>query len=823
MRRRQSSRAAPPEDRANQMPITTAQQSSIRTRPLIWALTAGLIAIAVHLPGLRNDFVNWDDTAYLHNNPHMTEPDGLRRIWTTAESPQYYPLTFTSFWIEHKLWGFDPLAYHAVNVALHGVNAALVVLMLTALGMTAPAALVVALLFAVSPIQVMSVAWVAERKNVLSTVFGLVALAACWRWARTGGVGAYIGALIALTLALLSKTAWLVFPLIAAIGWLLVFRIPVRRVLVATIPFLALCTIAAIITWRMEAQFYPETRPGAVERVQIAAGALVFYLRTSLLPLDLYPFYPKWNVAPGEPRAWLPVGVLLVAAAILVALRRRIPPASAWGLATFVAFLLPVLGFVPFANMDLTWVSDHFAYDALIGLYAAVVVVAQHMLQRVSRGPRVIIGATLAGALAMAGAANTWRHIPVWKDAVSMWTRAAGKNPHSAVPHAGLGAAYIESRDYERAAVELQRAVQINPRDSHARAQLGFVLSRLGRLDHVDARLHLGAEAESRGDLRAALTEYRRAYQLDVTDLYTASALAGLLVGAHQIDEAQQIVERSLELHPDAPALLRHMGAILDARGRPEEAEELLRRAQLAAPGDAEIHYSLGVVLARQGRHDEAIECYEQAASLQPGVARYWNNLGATQLDAKQPEAAARSIRRALRVDPQDAVAWNNLGAALGELRRFDEAVDALQKAVDLAPSYPNARHRLGKTLADAGRHAEAVRSLDDGISAIGLPAAVGMANELARLLAACSDDAVRDAARALRLAQQVDQATRGTSWEALDTLAIAQAANGQFDRAVESETRALELARTAGATASIADIERRLASFKRGEPYVGR
>jgi superkiller protein 3 len=228
-------------------------------------------------------------------------------------------------------------------------------------------------------------------------------------------------------------------------------------------------------------------------------------------------------------------------------------------------------------------------------------------------------------------------------------------------------------------------------------------------------------------------------------------------------------------------------------------------------------------VLARQGRHGEAIACYEQATALEPGVARFWNNLGAAQLDAKRPDDAVRSIRTALRLDPQDAVAWNNLGAALAELRRFDDAIDALRKAVELAPSYANARHRLGKTLADAGRHAEAVRSLDEGIAAIGMPAGVGMANELARLLAACPDASFRNAARAFELAEQVDRATGGTSWEAQDTLAIARAANGRFDGAIESAARALELARAAGAASSIPEIEQRLASFRRGEPYVGR
>lgn len=786
-------------------------------------MLAGLIATAVYLPAVRNAFTNWDDTAYLHNNPHMVASDGLWRIWTSAESPQYYPLTFTSFWIEHKLWGFEPLGYHIVNIVLHGINATLVVAMLVALGMTGPSAFVVGLLFAVSPIQVMSVAWVAERKNVLSTVFGLLALIACWNWARDGRALAYGVALFAFVLALLAKTAWLVLPIIALAGWLIVFRMRSRRALIAVLPFVVVSVAAAIVTWQLERQFTPDTQLGVLERVRVATGALVAYVRHALFPIRLYPFYPKWDVTADRAAAWLPlVGIILVTVA-LGAVRRRLPKVAAWGLVTFVACLMPILGFVTFANMDLTWISDHFAYNAVIGLYAAIVATTAGALRRLAPARRISIGTALTFAAAAPCVFLTWRDIPVWKDAISMWTRAAEKNPHSTVPLAGLAAAYIDAENLEAAVTQFEALLERDPADAHARAQLGWALVQLGRLDRVDARLHLGAQAEARGDLAGAIAEYQRAHELDREDEFAAAALAGALLRINQLDAAERVVDSALARHPSAPSLLHRKGAILDARGRPQDAEATLRRALQHAPNEAEIHYALGVALSRQGRGDEAIESYERAVKLRPEVARYWNNLGSAMLEAQRPDPAIVRFRRALALDPQDAAAWNNLGAALAESRRYDDAIDALRKAIEIAPQYVNAHHRLGKTLADAGRYTESVRSLGKSVELLGEPMAVGMMNELARLLAACPEASVRDSARAIQLAERVNAYTSGGSWEALDTLAIAQAATGAFDRATATATRALELARSAGATSAVANIEKRRDGFARREPYVGR
>ncbi|MCH8224440.1 MAG: hypothetical protein IIC97_01085 [Chloroflexi bacterium] len=213
----------------------------------IWppALLIPLFAILAYAIGVSNGYVFWDDGKYIRFNPHMTAPDGLWRIWFTFESPQYYPLTFTSFWLEYRLWGPNATSYFVTNVLLHAANGVLVFAVARALGQSRAVAWLCGCLFAVHPIQVASVAWLAERKNVLSGVFALTSMLLYLRFARRGGARLYAGCLLAYMAALLSKTAVVTVPVSLLLAELLIFRRPLRVALRRVAPMILLAGVLA--------------------------------------------------------------------------------------------------------------------------------------------------------------------------------------------------------------------------------------------------------------------------------------------------------------------------------------------------------------------------------------------------------------------------------------------------------------------------------------------------------------------------------------------------------------------------------------------------
>src|SRR5579883_1987526 len=299
-------------------------------------LIVGLTLLA-YLPILGNGFV-WDDDLYVTNNPTLTQPGGFARIWLDLRAtPQYYPVTFSFFYFEHALWGFHPTGYHAVNLLLHAANAVLVWWILRRLDV--PGSWLAAALFAVHPVEVESVAWITERKNLLSGFFALAALGAylpfatfdpdtrpepsrrCpWRWYALS-IGLFV-------LALLSKS---VTATLAAVMLLLLWwkrsRLGMRDLL-PLLPFFILGATLGLNTARLEAEHVgargPDFQLSALERLLVAGRALWFYAGKLVAPVPLSFIYPRWEIDPWQASQWLPVLAAVLAVAALFLLRRRL-------------------------------------------------------------------------------------------------------------------------------------------------------------------------------------------------------------------------------------------------------------------------------------------------------------------------------------------------------------------------------------------------------------------------------------------------------------------------------------------------------------------
>jgi hypothetical protein len=345
---------------------------SSRSRAWLFGLLLAAVTIFMYQPAWNGGFL-WDDDAYVTNNELLTAPDGLRRIWFSLDSPsQYFPLVYSTFRIEHALWGLNPFGYHWINLLLHVANALLVWRMLARLHV--PGAWLAGAIFALHPVQVESVAWITERKNVLMGFFFLLTLLAWVAFVdeRTKRPWRFYGlALILYVLALSAKTTACTLPAaLLVILWLQKKAINKRR-LSQVVPFLILGIGMGLLAVWWE-RYHQGTRGvlfalGPIERLLIASRAVWFYLGTLIWPSNLTFIYPKWNISPAHPLDYAGLLAGIALCAVIYFARRYVGRGVEVAAAFFVATLSPVLGFIMLYTFRYTFVADHYQYLASIG------------------------------------------------------------------------------------------------------------------------------------------------------------------------------------------------------------------------------------------------------------------------------------------------------------------------------------------------------------------------------------------------------------------------------------------------------------------------
>lgn len=452
--------------------LATARDPGRTAFPLRWVTVAilGLTCVA-YIPVMTGEFLQWDDQHYVERSEVIHDPAGLPRIWNPAAraTDQYYPLTFTSYWLEFRLWGLDARGYHLTNVGLHLANTVLVVMLAGALGASPAVQAALGAIFALHPAQVASVAWIAERKNTLSALCYLAAFLLYLRHRRSGRWAPYGGALLAFAAALLSKTQTVTLPLVLALAeWCLqrtgrLKRLAPGRIAARLAPMIAVAAVMSVATIHFEQR--PWTRTFTVaEQVVIAANAAAFYVRTFLFPFALSPIYPEWRVAATDPIWWLPVAGWAVVAAVAVWQRRRVPALAAFGAAQFFVTLSPVLGFVPFNLQTYTFIADHFLYLAVVGGGLAVAVVVERgiqLLPAAGRRRELVIG--VAGLLCVGATLQTAEEAGHWRTNETFWRRVQERDPEGFLGYYNLGNHYRARGQWAEALPYFTRAVEIRP------------------------------------------------------------------------------------------------------------------------------------------------------------------------------------------------------------------------------------------------------------------------------------------------------------------------------------------------------------------------
>lgn len=528
-----------------------------------WALAVAVLSVAVYWNSLNCGFVNWDDRGYIKENPLVTGDGGLAAIWLDVfkdkPAEQYYPMVFSTYWIEHRLVKLEPKLYHAVQVGLHALVAVVVLFALRGLGAPLAAAGVAAALFAVHPINVASVVWLAERKNTLSGLFFWLALLLYLQFRRSGGPWRYGLAIVCYQLALFSKTAALVLAPVLVVTDRLLDRRWSLASLRRAAPFFLLGIVMALVTTHVErlkgtsgTPIEPSLRP------LVAAAAIAHYIVKLLVPVNLVPVYPRWPESFTYVPYWMAVAGLVVAFVAGWMLRRRFSDLTLWCVAFFLLTLFPMLGFVHFNFLQFSFVSDHFMYLTGVGLFLAVGLAAHRFAQpppfrtsltdegtgeagapaaglRAFRRPRVAAVSLALLAATTALSILTVRQNRVWTSPETFWLHTLRYNPDCFAGAFNLGNHYYRNGAFEAALPFYQEAARLNPTHVNSPKSCARVCAKLDRVE------------EAMGYYRQAVEVARKK---SPKHLATRAEYADYLRRHGKLDEAKAQYEACLEVNP---------------------------------------------------------------------------------------------------------------------------------------------------------------------------------------------------------------------------------------------------------------------------------
>jgi tetratricopeptide (TPR) repeat protein len=733
------------------------------------------VTLAVFWLGCANGYVNFDDGVYVQDNPYLQgglTVESLRWAFTTFHAGNWHPLTWVSYLIDYELGRPEPLKpfnYHLTNVLLHVANVLLLFIVLRRMTGAVWRSALVAILFGVHPLHVESVAWIAERKDVLSTFFAFLTLwAYAWfaagpRWSRYGlVVAAYV-------LGLLAKPMVVTLPCVLLLldYWPLERLRPITpraawRCIREKIPLFLLAAGSCLVTWEAQQQ---ERAIQSLEvfslwtRLQNALVSYTAYMGQMFWPRNLAVFYPH----PGANRpAWqAAAAALLLLALLALALklaRRR--PYLVVGWLWYLGTLVPVIGLVQVGSQAL---ADRYTYLPLVGLFIAfswgIADIALLLHCRVS------LIAFLEAGLVTACALLSWVQVGYWKNSSTLWNHALAVTQNNWLAHLNLGVALEHQGNRALAAEQYEAALRIEPEYATAHNNLGVYLIDQGR------------EQE----------------------------------GFEHLYEA-------LRIAPDYTSAHKNLARALAQRGQTAQALEHFLFVLRARPDDGGTHYNVGLILYQQGDLDAAADHLETAAKLLPYSKDVCNNLGVVLAHLGKASDAEKYFHLVLRFDPNYADAYYNLGHLYFQQGKLDEALDCYHRAVTLRRNAAGYHASLALALSDRGQSELAAAEYQEALRLD--PQWPEITYRTAWNQATHPKAGLRNGPMALQLARQLCAATGNSQARYLDTLAAAYAELGRFDDALKAAHQALGLASAAKDNVLAKEIQNRLAEYERRQPH---
>jgi protein O-mannosyl-transferase len=742
----------------------------------------GVAVLLVFGQTLRHEFINYDDGPYVYDNTHIVKGltlTGIVWAFTHSQAGFWHPLTWISHMLDCQLYGLSAGGHHLTNVLLHAATAILLFLVLrrmmrlrsdasspqagfrsnqnigtaaTPAGTLWPSAFVAAV-FAIHPLRVESVAWVAERKDVLSGLFFMLTLLMYARYVEKSKVQSpkskvfYGLMLLFFALGLMSKPMLVTVPFVL----LLLDYWPLGRVtggewrvtgdknsdsqlpgatkrseggstfnhlLLEKLPLFLLAIAAGFIAFLTQKSY------GAVaalegfplgSRLANSLMSYVAYILKMFWPDNLAIFYPYPVTVPTWEIAVAGTLLLFITMQAVMFARRR--PYLLVGWLWYLGMLVPVIGLVQSGEQAR---ADRFTYLPQIGLYLVVAWAVKDLFPswRLRRQAFGIAAGIVIVAL-MVGAAKQTSY---WRNSESLWTHSLACTSRNYVGHNNLGIVFAGRGQSAQAMDHYQKALEILPNFAEAHYNLGIVLADQGR--YIEALEH-----------------YRRALEIRPNYAEAHYNLGNLLAGQGQIAEAIEHFQRALEIKPDFAEAHYNLGAALARQGRNLEAINHYQQVIEIKPDFPGVHYNLGVVLAAQGFNGEAIPHFQKALENKPDNADAHNNLGILLAQQGQSAEAIRHFKKAIELQPDYADAYSSMGNVLADQGHLAEATTYYQKAVEINPDFAAAHYNLGNALALQARYAEAIGHFqkalqlrpDDAKARRSLDAALGLLNQSTR------------------------------------------------------------------------------------------
>ena len=744
-----------------------------------------VLTLAVYWPVTHADFLVYDDPTYVTDNIHVQRgltSESVAWAFGRSHHSNWHPLTWLSLMLDAEWFGLDAGAFHRTNLLFHAANALLLFWVLRRMTGTVWRSALVAALFAWHPLHVESVAWVTERKDVLSTFFGLLTLWAYLRHVERGGKRFYFLALLCFALGLMAKSMLVTWPCVL----LLLDFWPLRRMrfgamnavgnssvenpfgtssfvrlLREKIPFFVLAFLAGLATFAAQQEGGSIATGDALPLASRVANALVAYieyLRKIVWPNDLAVFYPHPGVWP----LWQVVlaSLFLIGVSVWVIRQWSRRPYLLVGWLWYLGTLVPVIGLVQIGKQSL---ADRYTYVPLMGVY----VMATWGLAELWTSWRLpkFAGAAVAGGALAGCLAVTAAQVKHWASTESLFKHALRVTRNNPVAHHCLGCALARQEKFEEATFQFNEALRIHPRYPEAHCNLGIILVKDGKI----------AEAK---------THYEEALRWRANYSDAWYNLGNILVKEGKLDEAREHFVKALEFKPEL----------------------------------ADAHNNLGFVLAAQRKTPEAIEHYQAALRLRPDFADAHNNLAVALESLGKNDEATTHLAAAVKLNPAQSDARSNLGLMLARQGKFDEAILQFNEVLRLKPDDAQTHFRLALSLASQNKMAESIQQLREALRARpDWPAAL---NTLAGILATHPNEQFRDGAEAVRLAERSCALTGQKNAALLDTLAAAYAEAGQFDKAIATAQTIRELPPASVPPGLPEQLEQRVQLYQAGKPF---
>jgi len=656
-------------------------------RDLLVCIILVIAILAIFWQIKNHDFINYDDNVYVTDNLHIYQGltvDNIIWAFTTGYASNYHPLTWLSHMLDISLFGLNPGWHHLVNVFFHIANTLLLFFILNRMTGAFWRSIFVSALFAFHPLHVESVAWAAERKDVLSTFFFMLTILAYILYVEKPLLRRYLLVLFLFILGLLSKPMLVTLPFVLLLldywplsRFELKAKIPFHLIW-EKIPLFILVAISSIVT------FFVQQSGGAVKSLELfslkvrIANALVSYadyIGKMIYPLNLAVLYP-------HPGSNLPLWQVLVAVFLLLFISvfviwkiKKLPYLFV-GWFWYIGMLFPVIGLVQIGGQSM---ADRYTYISLIGLFIMISWGVPDILKK-WHYQRLFLSVS-TGIILSALMILTWIQLGYWKDSLILYEHALKVTSNNDLAHNNLGVALAKlKKKYDEAISHYYKALQIRPNHVKAHTNIGVALGEKGMYkeaiphyykalriypDYAYAHNNLGFALAKLGRFREAIVHFKEALRINPEDLDAYNNMGNALSHLRRYEEAIPYYYKALRIKPDYFEAHNNLGAALFRQGKVNEAISHFREALRINPNNEKTHENLGVALGQQGRIDEAIFHFQEALRIKPDFAEAHNNLGVALAQQGKIKEAIFHFQEALRINPDYIEAHSNLQAVI--------------------------------------------------------------------------------------------------------------------------------------------------------------